>query len=151
MCVWDETSGKITLAEGQILRANIPRKRLQATLETVAGAPCTMDDPQRATMLATRAFPFCSNEAACLCLMSQGRLRTVELQLVNGTAAQQRETFFSFIGRQDPCPQTQQGVLLRYPFGTVWIATDVRSGYALLRITYASRSDEDARQDNSDR
>ena len=53
------------------------------------------------------------------------------------TAARQRARLFGFLGVEDPCPDTMDGVRMRYPFGTAWIATDRRSGDAVLRITYA--------------
>ena len=90
-------------------------------------------------MLSSGTFLFHGAEAACVCSFSQGRLRTVEFVLTGGTAAQQRETLFAFIGRRDPCPDDMQSVRMRYPFGTVWIVIDTRSGDATLRITYAAK------------
>ena len=65
-----------------------------------------------------------------------GRVRTVELIPLHGTAAQQRALLFGWIGFADPCPDTMRCVLRRYAFGTAWIASDPRSGGASLRITY---------------
>ncbi len=137
MCVWDETSGKIVLADAHSLWADMPRKRLIAALEDFSGMSCFTDDPEHAAVVSTGAFPFLGEQAACLCTLSRGRLHSVELALTGGTAAKQRETLFRFLRAQDPCADATRSVLLRYPFGTAWIAADPRSGDATLRITYA--------------
>jgi len=115
------------------------RKHVAEALETLTGTPCAADDEQRASMLASGAFSFCGAEAACVCSLSQGRLRTAEICFSGGTAAQQRQALFKFIGRQDPCPETMHSVRMRYPFGTVWIIMSCRSGDASLRVTYAAK------------
>lgn len=117
----------------------MPRKTLMEALEEFTGKPCFTDDPQRASALSTRAFPFAGAEAACLCSLRLGRLRSIEFHPFGGTAAQQRARLFGFIGAEDPCKDTMGGVRVRYPFGTAWIATDSRSGDATLRITYAAK------------
>lgn len=137
MCVWNEDSGRIALSDAFSIWAGMPRKRLQAILEEFTGSPCYTDDPQRASVLSTRALSFGGTEVACLCSLRLGRLRAIEFHPIGGTAAEQRKRFFGFIGKQDPCQDTMHSVLLRYPFGTAWIATDPRSGDASLRITYA--------------
>lgn len=137
MDAWDEENGRITLSKTVSLRANMARKHALEALEALTGSPCAADDPQRASVLVSGAFPFEDTEASCVCSFSQGRLRAVELLLCGGTAQRQRETLFGFIGRQDPCPQDPRSVRLRYPFGTVWVTADPRSGDASLRVSYA--------------
>ena len=139
MCVWDENSGVITLTDTVSIRANMPRKRLLAGLEEFTGKPCFTDDPQRASTLSTCAFPFAGDQAACLCSLHMGRLRSVEFHPLGGTVVQQRARLFGFIGVEDPCQDTMNSVRVRYPFGTAWITTDSRSGDASLRITYAAK------------
>lgn len=137
MCVWDENSGVIALSDLFSIRPNMPRKKLIEGLEEFTGKPCFADDPQRASVLSTGAFAFAGGEAACLCSLQLGRLRSIELHPLGGTAAGQRERLFGFLGLEDPCPDTMDGVRARYPYGMAWIATDRRSGDAVLRITYA--------------
>jgi hypothetical protein len=139
VCVLDEISGKIALTEAFSIWANMPRKRLIAGLTELTGKPCALDDPQHAAALSSGAFPLGGAEASCLCSFSLGRLRSVELNPLSGTAAERRALLFHCIGAQDPCPQTMQNVLGRYAFGTVWVVTDPRSGGASLRITYAAK------------
>jgi hypothetical protein len=139
VCVWDENSGKITLADGVTLWAQMPRKKLIAGLETFTGKPCRTDDAQRASVLTSASFPFCEGIAACLCAFHMGRLHTVELYPAGGTAAQRRARLFRFIGVQDPCPDTMRGVLSRFALGTAYVATDPRGGGSSLRITYTIR------------
>ncbi len=136
VCVWDETSGRIALTDAVSLRPNMPRKRVLESLETLTGTPCETDDPQHAGMAASGAFPFLGMEAACVCSFSQGRLRAVELSLLGGSSALQRETLFAFLGRPDPCKADRQSVRIRYPFGAIWVTTDPRGGDASLRVTY---------------
>ncbi|MFH1513194.1 MAG: hypothetical protein ABIG45_07555 [Bacillota bacterium] len=137
MCVWDETSGKVALSDTVSLWADMPRKRLIAALEDFTGMPLFTDDPEHAAVVSTGAFPFLGAQSACLCTLRRGRLHCVEFALTGGTAAKQRETLFRFLNAQDPCADAMRSVLLRYPFGTAWIAADPRSGDATLRITYA--------------
>ena len=139
MCVLDETSGKIALTEAFSIWAHMPRKRLIAGLEELTGKPCVLDDPQHAAALSSGAFAFGGAEASCLCSFSSGRLRSIELLPLGGTAARQRALLFECIGAKDPCPQTMRSVFRRCAFGTVWIVTDPRGGGASLRITYAAK------------
>jgi hypothetical protein len=137
LCGLDETSGKIALTDAFSVWAGMPRKKLLTGLEELTGKPCVLDDPQRAAVLASSAFSLCGLKAACLCTFHLGRLRSIEIHPVGGTAADQRRLLFQLIGIQDPCLETMQGVLKRYAFGTAWIDTDPRSGDAALRLTYA--------------
>ncbi len=137
MCEWDENSGVIVLSDSVSIRANMPRKKLAEGLEEFTGKPCFSDDPRRASAISTCAFAFAGSEAAILCSLHLGRLRSIEFHPLGGTAAQQRARLFDFLRAEDPCRDTMDGVRVRYPFGTAWIATDRRGGDAVLRITYA--------------
>ncbi len=139
VCVWDENTGKIALADGVTLWPQMPRRKLIAELETLTGKPCRVDDLQHASVLSCAAFPFCGGRAACLCTFHRGRLHTVELYPAAGTAALRRALLFRFLGAQDPCPDTPRGVLRRFAAGTAYVATDPRGGGASLRITYTIR------------
>ncbi len=139
VCVWDENTGKIALADGFSLWAQMPRKTLIAGLETLTGKPCRTDDAQHATVLSSAVFPFCEGMAACLCAFHRGRLHIVEFFPQGGTAAQQRARLFRFLGVGDPCPEPPRGVLSRLPLCTAFVATDPRGGASSLRITYTIR------------
>ena len=127
------------LTNTRFIQSNMPAEKLQSVLEACAGKPCLTDDPQRPSVLLSPAFTVGGVSAACVCYLHSGRLRAVELHLADATAQAQRETLLQWMGVQDPCPDATQSVRLRYPYGTVWIAADQRSGDAVLRITYAAK------------
>ena len=136
MCVLDQSSGRIVLSDTCSLWANMPRKTLRARLEEFTGKACFADNQERATLLTTAAFSFWGGQAACLCTLRKGRLHTVQLHCIGGTAKEQRARLLGFLGVQDPCGEAMQSVLMRRPFGAAWIAADTRSGDMTLRITF---------------
>lgn len=127
------------LTNSRFIKGNIPAEKLQSVLEACAGKSCMADDPQHPSVLLSPAFAVGGVTAALVCYLHSGRLRTVELHLAAATAQAQRETLLQWMGVQDPCPDAMQSVRLRYPYGTVWVAADQRSGDAVLRITYAAK------------
>lgn len=133
----DESSGSITLSDTVSITGNMPCSALVQALEALSGKPCHLDPPQRPSVVRSGAFALDGAEAACLCQLQGEALHAIEFMLTGGTAQQQRGFFFRCIRRADPCPEKMRSVLLRYAFGTAWIATDQRSGNAALRITYA--------------
>lgn len=135
----DEASGEIALSKKFSIHGNMPCKALRAGLKAHTGKTCTADDPQHPTVLLSHAFSLQGLRAACVCFLRGDTLRTVELHLSGGTAQKQRETLFRCLGARDACADRMQSVYLRYPFGTAWIAEDLRSGGAVLRITYSGK------------
>ncbi|HPF87187.1 MAG TPA: hypothetical protein PK537_03910 [Candidatus Limiplasma sp.] len=137
MCGLNESNGEIALTDTFSITGYMMAEKLQKQLEAYTGKPCYADDPQHPSVLLSHMFPMGGLQAACACYLHEDRLRSAEFTLTEGTAAQQRQTLLQLAGVQDPCAEDRQNVLLRYPFGMVWITADPQSGAASLRITYA--------------
>lgn len=142
MQFWDENSGVVQLNDNMPLLPHMDRQALLALYANLTGEPWPPNIAQNEPILALPAFAVPGGRLACVCLMHGDKLHAAEFTVVNvgqrkrGTADQQRALLFQCLHGNDPSKDSKRGVLLRCPFGTALVATDPRSGDAMLRLTY---------------
>ena len=142
MSFWDENTGVVTLGADVRLFPHMTRKETLAALAALAPLPAQFQRETAGAMIPFPAFAVPGGRLACVCLMHGDRLHATTFSVVavglrrRGTADQQRALLFQCLRAADPNRDSKRGVLLRCPFGTALIATDPRSGDAVLRLTY---------------
>ena len=142
MPFWDENTGAVQLGENARLYAHMPRQELLRAHAALADGAALPAELKTESVIPFPAFAVSGGRLACVCLLHGDRLHAVSFSVAGvgekrrGTADQQRALLFQCLRGADPARDSKRGVLLRCPFGTALVATDPRTGDALLRITY---------------
>ena len=78
-----------------------------------------------------------TSSLACRIRLEQAEQSTLERPEASTVIAdQQRALLFQCLRCADPSPDSKHGVLLKCAFGNALLATDPRTGGAMLRLTY---------------
>jgi len=142
MQFWDENSGEVRLMDDTRLYPHMPRQELLKAYRKFTDTSSQKDVLYAEPILTFPAFGVSGGKLACVCFLHGDKLHAIEFTVVGvgqrkrGTADQQRALLFQCIHAGDPSRDSKRGVLLRCPFGTALVATDPRSGDAMLRLTY---------------
>lgn len=133
----DEQTGTLTFSEELSFIAHMPLEALLSLHEQWGGAL-----PKGRDILPFPAKAVDGGSVAPVCILRDGLLHEVRLFAAcvgarnHPTAEQQRAFFFQLLSLRDHSPDSRRCSHITYPFGTVLIATDPRTGAALLRVEY---------------
>ncbi len=126
-------TGEIRFSGGLSLRAGTGAREIDPHLRTLPGQDTVFCLPRLAVE---------GGSLAPVCILDDGGLHTVRLTAVSVTGRQQtpgdrqRAFLFGLLGLKDPCPDTQQSVRVKAPFGTLTIYTDPVTGQAGALVEY---------------
>ncbi len=126
-------TGEIRFPDGLCLRAGMQAREIDPHLRSHPGQEAVFTLPRMAVE---------GGSVAAVCVLDDGGLHTVRLTAAAVTGRQQtpadrqRAFLFGLLGLKDPCPDTQQTVRVKAPFGRVTMYTDPVTGQAGVLVEY---------------
>ena len=126
-------TGEMHFPCGLCLRGGIPAEQIDPNLRALPGEDTAFCLPHLAVE---------GGALAPVCTLGEGGLAAVRLTAVSVNGRQQtpgerqRAFLFGLFGLKDPCPDTQQPVRIRAPFGHLTLYTDPVSGQAGALVEY---------------
>lgn len=135
MRFFNPDTGEVRFPGGLCLRGGIPAEQIDPNLRSLPGED---------TVFCLPALAVEGGALAPVCVLAENGLSVLRLTAVSVSGRQQtpgerqRAFLFGLFGLKDPCPDTQQSVRIKAPFGHLTLYSDPVSGQAGALVEYTA-------------